>query len=150
MLESVSPVLEGRWRALRVGLSASIRWGVRDCLGGQVHRHGLPFLLKDAPGLMGADDELFAIDGAGPTFGGKVGYFVLDEGSDQTEVAAGSGEEAVLAVGVPAGDAVFEDVIAAWRGAALNGGGVGVGKGSVTPLTVSFGIEEETSGQNQR
>ena len=90
-------------------------------------------MLKDAPGLMGADDELLAINGAGPTFGGEVGYFVLDEGSDEAEVAAGSGEEAVLAVGVPAGDAVFElgwaievnllgalhgpvfeDVIAAW------------------------------------
>lgn len=90
-------------------------------------------MLKDAPGLMGADDELFAIDGAGSAFGGEVGYFVLDEGSDEAEVAAGSGEEAVLAVGVPARDAVFEfrrsvevnllgalhgpvfeDVIAAW------------------------------------
>ena len=90
-------------------------------------------MLKDAPGLMGADGELFAIDGAGSAFGGEVGYFVLDEGSDQAEVAAGSGEEAVLAVGVPARDAVFEfrrsvevnllgalhgpvfeDVIAAW------------------------------------
>jgi len=104
-------------------------------------RNGAPFALEHTPCVVGGGGELIRVDAAGPAFGAKVGDFVLHEGAHETEVAAGGGEDAVLAVGVPADDAVlefgrpveteflgalndpvFEDVVASPRYAALDGG----------------------------
>ena len=103
-----------------------------------------PFALEHTPGVLGGGVELVRIDIAGPAFGTEVGDFVLCEGAHEPEVAAGGGEDAVLAVGVPADDAVlefgrsvesdflgaldnpiFEDVVASPGGAALDGRRVG-------------------------
>ena len=78
---------------------------------------------------------------ASAAFWGEIGNFVFNEGADEPEVAAGGGEDAVLALGVPTGDAVFEfgraveveflgalngpvfeDAVAAGGGVALDGG----------------------------
>ncbi len=103
-------------------------------------RESPPFALEHTPGVLGGGVELVRIDVAGPTFGTEEGDFVLCEGAHEPEVAAGGSEDAVLAVGVPADDAVlefgwsvepdfqgalddpvFEDVVASPGGATLDG-----------------------------
>lgn len=82
--------------------------------------------------------------GAGAAAGIQIGNLVEDEGAQESEITAGGGKECVLAIGVPAGDAVLEfwravegdflcaldgpvleDVVAAGGGVALGGGLVG-------------------------
>ena len=103
--------------------------------------HAAPFALEDRPGLLGGGGDLFGCGLSTTAFGGEIGYFVFDEGAGQAEVAAGGGEDAVLAVGIPTGDAVFEfrravevdflgalddpvfeDAVAAGAGVTLDGG----------------------------
>lgn len=100
-----------------------------------------PFSLDDAPGGVGGGGDLAGSGLAAAGLGGEVGVFVFDEGPDEPQVVAGGGENAVLAVGVPTGDAVLEfgravevdflraldgpvleDAVAAGGGVALDGG----------------------------
>jgi hypothetical protein len=67
-----------------------------------------PFFLDGGPCGVGGGGDLLGAGLATASFGGEVGDFVFDEGADEPEVVAGGGEDAVLAVGVPTGDAVFE------------------------------------------
>ena len=115
-------------------------------VGNEVEAAGesAPFALEHSPGLLGVGGELVGFAVTGPAFGTEVGDFVLCEGAHEPEVAAGGGEDAVLAVGVPADDSVlefgwsveadfqgalddpvFEDVVASSGGAALDGRRVG-------------------------
>lgn len=82
--------------------------------------------------------------GAGAAAGIQIGNLVEDKGAQESEITAGGCKESVLAIGVPARNAVLEfgravegdflgaldgpvleDVIAAGRGMALGGGLVG-------------------------
>jgi len=61
-------------------------------------RDSPPFALEHTPGVMGGGGELVRIGVAGPAFGTEVGDFALHEGAHEPEVAAGGGEDAVLAL----------------------------------------------------
>jgi len=110
----------------------------------QATGNGPPFALEGLPGSEGGEGKLLASGSAGAAFRTKVGDFVLNERAQQTQVMARGSKDAVLAVGVPAGDAVLEfgltvemnflgaldgpvleDAVAAWRCMALDGGCVG-------------------------
>jgi hypothetical protein len=105
---------------------------------------GAPFLLDDLPGVLRGGGERIRIGAAPAPGGGQIGDLVFHQRAEQAQVAAGAGEDAVLAVGVPAGDAVLEfrravevdflgalddqileDAVAARGGAALHDGRVG-------------------------
>jgi hypothetical protein len=95
----------------------------------------------------------------------KVRDLMEDEGAQEPEVAARSGEDAVLAFGVPTGDSilefgwavevdllraldgpVLEDAVAAGAGVALNGGRVGTaaleGLGDDCPATIRNPLDD--------
>lgn len=67
-----------------------------------------PFLLEDGPGLLRGGGEYCEVRILGSAFGAEVGNLIQDKGADEAKVAARSCEDAVLAVGVPLFDAVFE------------------------------------------
>ena len=67
-----------------------------------------PFALEDLPSGVSGTGDLIRIGLASACLGGEIRHFVFDEGTDEPEVVAGGGEDAVLAVGIPTGDAVFE------------------------------------------
>ena len=103
-----------------------------------------PFALEDGPGDVNGAGNLIRRGWAAAGLGGEVRVFVFDEGANQTEVVAGGGVDAMLAVCIPAGDAVLEFggavevdflgaldgpvlevAVAAGTGVALDGGRVG-------------------------
>ena len=99
-----------------------------------------PFAQKDQPSFKGGVGVVLVGGGAGAAEGVEIGDLVEDKGAQESEITAGGGKEAVLAVGIPARNAVLEfgravegdflgaldgpvleDVIAAGRGVALGG-----------------------------
>ena len=69
---------------------------------------GPPFALEDGPGGLRGGGKFLLGGGAAAALGVEVGDFVKDEGAQESKVAAGSGEEAVFAFGVPTGDALLQ------------------------------------------
>ena len=57
---------------------------------------------------MGGGGDLFGVGLAAAPFRTEVWNFVFDEGTDESEVVAGGGEDAMPTFGVPASDALLE------------------------------------------
>jgi len=70
-------------------------------------RNGAPFALEDGPGFKGDGGDVVNRGAAGAALGMEVGDFVEHERAGEAEVATRSGEDAMLAVGVPTGDRIF-------------------------------------------
>ena len=70
----------------------------------------LSYALDDRPGGLGGGGggDLVWRGLAGAGLGNEVGVLVSDEGANKPEVVAGGGEDAVLAIGNPTGNAVFD------------------------------------------
>ena len=69
---------------------------------------GSPFALEDLPCRLGGGGDLGGFGMAVATFRSEVGNLGFDQRADEPEVVTSGGEDAVAALGVPAGDAVFE------------------------------------------
>jgi len=108
---------------------------------GDAPGNGAPFSDEDKPGLQGRVGTERTGGRARSACGVEIGSSVKDKRAKEAQVATGSGEDAVLAVGIPTGDAilefgravekdflcaldgpVFEDVIATGWGVTLAGG----------------------------
>jgi hypothetical protein len=124
-----------------------------------------PFAQEDGPGGLRGGGEFRGAGVAAAASRVKVRDLMEDEGAQEPEVAARSGEDAVLAFGVPTGDSilefgwavevdllraldgpVLEDAVAAGAGVALNGGRVGTaaleGLGDDCPATIRNPLDD--------